>query len=154
MNLYDMLPEHDRKVMHNYVTEHGIIPERYIGNQMFFNLWAESKTKLYHLLGNKFIHKIPYELERPISEFDDEMRKQCTASDFAVWYRKAINNIFDKYNLSVIAEMKMKNLTDAWTLAENKIHNPITLDFILEKKIVKIQAGTKPLSLIVIKSIG
>lgn len=149
MNLYDMLPEHDRKVMHNYVTEHGIIPERYIGNQMFFNLWAESKTKLYHLLGNKFIHKIPYELERPISEFDDEMRKQCTASDFAVWYRKAINNIFDKYNLSVIAEMKMKNLTDAWTLAENKIHNPITLDFILEKKIVKIQAGTKPLKAIV-----
>ena len=60
MNLYNLLSEQDKRRMENYVTTHGIIPELYIGNEKFFKNWALSKPKLYHLLGNKFIHKIPF----------------------------------------------------------------------------------------------
>ena len=59
MNLYNLLSEHDKKVLENFVTEHIIVSEKYVGNELFLEHWAKNKTKLYHLLGNKLIHKIP-----------------------------------------------------------------------------------------------
>ena len=146
MNLYKELTEHDNIVIKNFITSCQIVEDKYIGNEAFLSEWAKNNTKLYHLLGNKFIHKIPYEKEMELADIIKEMKSMINNSYFCDKFERLIYNASYKYknfktNLFLL-------LINPDTLIDNVIKMDIVLDYKKDKKVIKIQKGTKTMKAI------
>ena len=72
LNLFDYLTELDNKRIENYIHLYGI-EDDYIGNKTYLKYWAENNKKLFHLLGGKLIHKIPFKCEKPKEAIEKEL---------------------------------------------------------------------------------
>lgn len=62
MNLVDMLPEHDKKLIDRYIEEYAPLDEDYITsssraplNEVLYQ-WSNAKQRLYKMFGNKFTY--------------------------------------------------------------------------------------------------
>lgn len=151
MNLYNLLPEQDKKIMYNYITIYGVVPEHYIGNEVFFQPWAESKSKLYHLLGNKFIHKIPYSVEIPKSDIYHAMR-DIVHQNVENSLENEVNRLTVKWateegRISSKTRTDILNIFSTDYFLDNKIGIDITLTSMGKK--LFIQKGTKPIKAII-----
>lgn len=60
MNLLDVLTEEDKTKITNYVSFYGGANGQFIGADNWLKDWAANNQKLYKLLGNNLILKIPY----------------------------------------------------------------------------------------------
>ena len=143
MNLYELLPEHEKKVMDNYITEHIITPEHYIGNKVFLEHWSKSKTKLYHILGNKFVHKVPYEKEVTLHELRQRMTDLSDTHKFCYDYARFIKELWYCDLISEELRSRLLSFINSFTLADNAINSNIELNALKDKKVVKLQKGTK-----------
>lgn len=74
-NLLEVLTEEDKKLFTRYVNLYGAPEGVFIGADQYLEEWAKSKTKLYHLLGDKLMVEIPYALEKNNSEMLDLWRE-------------------------------------------------------------------------------
>ena len=62
-NLLEVLTEEDKKLFTRYINLYGAPEGMFIGADQYLEEWAKSKTKLYHLLGDKLMVEIPYTFE-------------------------------------------------------------------------------------------
>ena len=145
MNLYNLLSEHDKKVLENFVTEHIIVSEKYVGNELFLEHWAKNKTKLYHLLGNKLIHKIPYEKVISNMELEDDMRALVHADSFCKAYRDFAKALYDKELIDSTQYSNIIYVLAGHVLVKNSIEKIIELNVLSYKKAIKIPIGAKPM---------
>ena len=67
LNLFDYLTKEDNEKIENYIDKFGVSADLYEGNEKYLKYWAESKKKLFHLLGGNLIYEVPY-----VSEKSDE----------------------------------------------------------------------------------
>lgn len=140
-NLLEVLTEQDKFLFTKYMNLYGIPESSFIGVYEYLQCWANSKTKLYHLLGNKLMVEIPYVLEKR----DDEMRKLWKNMveqtkllvSYNNFYKQHIRNNEDMCALGLY-------LTAPSIYLEDKF--PISYKTTLPNgKILQIQKGMKPL---------
>lgn len=76
-NLYSILSEQDKTILHNYITEYGVEEKYFMGLEKWLKPWGKDKIKMYHLLGDELIYSAPYEYLAPdsviINAIDDLM---------------------------------------------------------------------------------
>lgn len=72
LNLFNYLSEKDNKIFENYIHLYGV-KEDYKGNKEYLKYWAESKKKLFHLLGGNLILKFPYSYKKSPEEIKSEL---------------------------------------------------------------------------------
>lgn len=94
LNLFDYLTPEDDEILTDYITTFGV-NSNYIGNQTWLRYWAESKKKLFHLLGGNLIYKFPYEYEKPESQLQQEFRSLQTTPFYDDYYLFISKNVVD-----------------------------------------------------------
>ena len=146
-NLYSILPEQDKVVLTNYITEYGVEEKYFIGLEKWLNPWGKDKIKMYHLLGDKLIYSIPYEYNTP----DNAIIKALEDLMWDSYHRKFINTCVDE-----IMEIERNNLISTKkaidlrqglfsprSVFKNSLHETIKLDWDSEKKPVVLSKGMK-----------
>lgn len=99
MDLYSILSDKDKTLIHNYITTKGVKSNNYIGNEKYLAFWAENKQDMYKLLGEQLIYKIPLETlpEEIRGVVDQEQKKRVTqafvSSDMYTNFKR---ELFDK----------------------------------------------------------
>lgn len=62
-NLLEVLSKEDKKLIERYIALYGTTEDCVCDIDYYLRYWAQHKTKLYHLLGDQLIVKIPYKKE-------------------------------------------------------------------------------------------
>ena len=143
MNLIDLLPEKDKKLMEKYIHLYGINEKNFIGLNEYLKPWAESKKKLYKLLGNNFQLEIPYSYEKPESimrnHFYNFLEEQSFTAKFMQFLRK---NPYD---------LDSDTINTLWSFTSSNIYiqdkTSKTIKFISKEsgKEVRLPMGMKPI---------
>ena len=145
-DLFDALTEEDKVKINNYISLHGAREEVMPLKDWLVN-WSKNKVKLYKLLGNQLIHKIPYEINKPeielAREFQDFYREE-EAQAFDTYFYNFISQVSEKYNISYGLKQCFYRLTGTVALTQNKVGDNIRFEP-PGKKILQIQAGAKPM---------
>lgn len=124
LNLLDKLPSEDKITFEKYVREYGY-QGAYIGNEKYLSFWSHSKKKLYFLLGNKFIHKIPFHYVKSASELKKEIENNEAISNFSNAFRSALLH----YNAELKERMKTSdNFTEYFSEEKNPLPYNIIYD--------------------------
>ena len=104
LNLFNHLTEEDNRKILGYVNTFGIEND-YIGNEIYLKPWAESKKKLFHLLGGNFIYKehivVPKNNEQMEEEIDGLLGHRFTNA-----YYHLIENTLSNNNSDLRFEIK------------------------------------------------
>lgn len=74
LNLLDYISKEDNEKIKNYIETY-MTEEGYCGNDTFLRFWAESKKKLFHLLGGQLIVKYPFSYTLDTSTLNARMGK-------------------------------------------------------------------------------
>ena len=64
-DLFNLIPADEKATIHNYINEWAVEIENYVGDNEYFKYYNKNKPKLYRLLGQKLIHKIPFTYIKP-----------------------------------------------------------------------------------------
>lgn len=148
MDIYNVLTERDKDLIKDYIINYADKPDK---NEMadlsvILDLWSENKKELYHLFGDKLI------LEMPISVHEPEAMVRQNVQSFRDKYDSLICEIDEAYHDAVCADIAPSyyhcpfSLFDIQTLQEGSI--PMDFIFVLHDKIVKYNAGTKPMKIL------
>lgn len=156
INLINQIPELDKQRMINYIDEFGINKDYFIGLDTWLQPWSHSNQKLYRLLGEKLIYKIPFEYEIDKSELSQKLDNLMNNSSFVELYNEFVKKIFaeededkDKEELiKVFHESKVKSFSYYRVLLDNKIDNPFKYKSIHKKQTLQISKGMKPIKAI------
>ena len=73
-DLFNLIPADEKAAIHNYINEWAVEIENYVGDNEYFKYYNKNKPKLYRLLGQKFIHKIPFTYVKPEPILSEELR--------------------------------------------------------------------------------
>ena len=73
-DLFNLIPADEKAAIHNYINEWAVENENYVGDNEYFKYYNKNKPKLYRLLGQKFIHKIPFTYVKPEPILSEELR--------------------------------------------------------------------------------
>ena len=114
MNLIELLPEKDKQLMTKYIHLYGIGEKDFIGLDQYLKYWAESKKKLYKLLGNQFQLEIPFSHEKSELEMRNRFAK-LLQHPFMKNFIKAVEGevfeeAFNKESLSYLYEFQTRNM--------------------------------------------
>lgn len=144
MNLIELLPEKDKQLMTKYIHLYGIGEKSFIGLDQYLKYWAESKKKLYKLLGNQFQLEIPFSHEKSELEMRNRFAK-LLQHPFMKSFVKAIEGeafeeAFDKESLSYLYEFHTRNM-----FYEDKTRNIIKFKPQTREKETRLQMGMKPI---------
>ena len=146
-NLYSVLPEQDKIVLTNYITEYGVEDKYFIGVKEWLKPWGVNKIKLYHLLGDRLIYSIPYEYNTP----DNVIIQALEDLMWDSYHRKFINTCIDMIaeieRNDLISSIKFTSLKQGLfsprSVFKNSLPETIKLDWDSEKKPVVLSKGMK-----------
>lgn len=152
INLIDRLPKEDKEAISEYIYKFGVTKEYFIGLEKFLEDWSHANQKLYHLLGDKFIHRFHFKYEKNV----DDLRH-----DFAKLVRKRFWDRFDDILYAIINKRSCvynditfypgaedgicdfrENITEIFI--EDRVRKGIKLKW-KDNKMFQIQAGMKPI---------
>lgn len=146
-NLLEVLPTEDKEKIAKYINKYGV-KENFIGVDAWLQHWAKDKIKLYKLLNNQFIYKIPFEYKKNEAELYNQMYSLIDKHDFVqnfldwTWYCRRELNEYKENSSS-----KIVNLFKADVFVSNQID--YSFKFIMpNKKELQIQKGMKPIKAI------
>ena len=86
INLIDCLSDLDKKRIENYIALYGVQIDDFIGLDKWLANWSHANQKLYKLLGNQFIYKIPFDYQRKSDDLWVDMKALIRDSAFKVDY--------------------------------------------------------------------
>lgn len=157
LNLYEQLSELDRKRIENYIFINGIAEKGYIGNEEYLKYWANCNKKLFHLLGGKLIHKIPFTYEKEEYDIKREIRTLLNkymnrdmfldvleSENFDKHYEDVEEDTFDLKNKIYL--FIRDNLSSSWA-NDTYLKNELKVDFKCQlpgKKVLQLKKGMKP----------
>ena len=147
IDLVSKLSNEDKQRITNYITTWGIQEKDFIGIDKYLEQWSHAKQKLYKLLGNQFIVKVPYNLKTlgvvdpDFSEFVYE--KNNFRNDFINFCEKVVLNTCES---SVY--YSMVDLVTVTFLTKNTVPYNIKYKKPQGKKTLQIQKGEKILKAI------
>lgn len=94
LNLLDYISKEDNEKIKNYIETY-MSEEGYCGNDTFLRFWAESKKKLFHLLGGQLIVKYPFSYEIDSYDLDAKMNKLY--NDHVEFFNSLSRSLNEKY---------------------------------------------------------
>ena len=150
LNLFDYLTPEDDKILTNYITHFGV-QDHYVGNQTWLKYWAESKKKLFHLLGGQLIYKFPYTYEKPSEQLQNEIENliskhyKFSNAYTSLLYDKVRDRENDDYCIHYETRRNLIKFLGTATLKEDKIATTVKYKDDNHKKELQLQAGMKPL---------
>lgn len=140
LDLIELLPEKDKELMKEYIYQYGIGEKDFIGLEAYLKDWADSKKKLYRLLGNQFQVEIPYAFEKTEAVLINELNDLLNHS-FIIKYH---NNFISKCDVEIAT--KLWNNESVRVYKDNKLTESVRIKPILDgKKEIQLQQGMKPL---------
>jgi DNA-directed RNA polymerase subunit RPC12/RpoP len=143
-NLISKLTEQDRQKIENYIRVFGVDND-FIGLDEWLKYWGREKIKLYKLLGNNLIYKIPFEYEKPQDELQLELYNLIQHNKAM---REEVFNYIRKENLGYQLKYKIEDIFTPATLRKNKTNFKIQFKLPSASKELQLQEGTKPIKAI------
>ena len=145
INLIELLSEKDKNTIINYVDAFGCDKENFVGVDEWLCNWNCANQKLYKLLGNNLIVKIPYSCKKEKSTLTYQFKKLCQDSPFITSY----NDIFYKYLYRyVTSEGYCSRIFSDFTYEDIYVEDSVRESFKIndpnKKGILQIQQGMKP----------
>ena len=152
MNLIDVIPENEYKKIETYYNRYAI--HNYNGKipmplYDFLEDWNKSNQKLYHMLGDKLIYKVPYSIKKDNDELKGTIKRY-------IHYKDKFIDEFDRRMYDKVSqEMEIyENFKYILSFIRNSVlsvnaifNNGVEEDFIFsqrsDKKPLKIQKGMK-----------
>lgn len=146
MDLIKLLPQKDKDLMAEYIYRYGVGKKDFIGLDEYLKYWAESKKKLYKMLGNQFQVEFPFSYEKPVNELYCSFF-QLINTLFADEFRTFLREMAEKDKVKIITKESLDNMwywMNIDTFLDDKVPKPVK--FIGENgKEVRIQVGMKPM---------
>jgi hypothetical protein len=142
-SLYSILTEEDKTILKNYISLYGIREESFIGLEEWLKYWSKNKIKLYKLLGENLIYKIPYSYEEPVESLENKFENIVYNTEHEVLFNRVKTVLFNQIPSNLIYVAR-KGLISSTTYANNSIPENIVLDFKNDKKKVVLSKGMKP----------
>ena len=144
LNLFDYLTEEDNRKIENYIFSYGIGEHGYSGNEEYLKYWANNNKKLFHLLGGKLIHKIPFKYEFSENELHSQL-KRFADEDFFYELRDQIHGL----ELARLLTYEDANILMRFWSPNAFVEDAIDAGFKIKlpnhNKTLQIQAGMKPM---------
>lgn len=150
IDLIEKLSDTDKQIIYNYVTTYGCSSDYFVGLEEWLQSWSHANQKLYRLLGNSFIKEYPYVYEKSYDmlrlEFKDLLLIKNSLKE---QYHDFYSNFIKKQEYIGEKELEFFNaLFDIRNFQDEKIYYSLKIKKPNAKKILQIQAGTKPLKAI------
>ena len=130
MNLFERLPEEDKRQFHTYLSHYGnegegVIEFSRLGH--FLRFWNESKEPFFRAFGEQFIIKKEVRLTKPVDELADDMYSALTGShvlvkEFTSAYKDACRHIGDEmgdYDMTY----RLKSFVENWEMLVKNIYD-------------------------------
>ena len=148
IDLIERLPASDKEIIENYIHTYGVNKNSFMGVSEWLQNWSHSNQKLYKLLGEQFIVKIPIAYEKSATEMRYELENGLMSTTFYHSYKEFLTEIiypmFKDQTLSTTYYNAFCELGYIETYAYNETR--ATIKYKKEgKKMLQIQAGAKPM---------
>ena len=147
MDLLQKLSQEDRFILEQYIISFGA--KKFIGLDEWLKNWNYSKRKLYKLLGNQLIYKIPFSYEKDNNILRYEIEEQLFHLTFKHIYRDFYKNfIISLYNEGKINKDTKEGfsmIVDIDNFIQDTISKSIKFKKEGSKKMLQIQKGMKPI---------
>jgi len=149
IDLIEKLTDADKATINAYVEETQCSLDKFIGIEQWLQSWSHSKQKLYKLLGNQFIKKIPYvyEKERDIIRVDflKLLREDAFKANYHNFYNNVVILLYNKGVFDVDQKQFFNHLMDADNFVNDKIAYSLKYKPEGAQKMLQISVGTKPI---------
>ena len=140
MGLLEYLPKEDFTIIQKYIEKFAIKGD--INVYDWLKYWDRANKKLYRLLGNQFIYKIPYSQEKDSVIIQQEIQDSLFSKPFKDIYRRFII----KYEKALgDLTSSFTSLVNVETFYNDKVEYPIKMRKAGARKTLQIQAGMKPI---------
>ena len=142
-NLREQITAEDRVKLENYINLYGV-GSHFIGVDNWLVNWANNKVKLYKLLNNQLIYKVPYTYEKPQAELREELDNLFYEDNgFCEQYRDYIYDLEDNGTITHALYNDLVKLCYSTTLMADKTEERIKFKLPNAKKEFQLQPGMK-----------
>ena len=141
-NLLNQLTKEDRVKIENYIRLYGTYKD-FIGIDEWLKYWSVNKIKMYKLLGNKLIYRVPFEYNKSKPELASQISNFIHLSDFPDELHDWLytnSNIFSSNLRDIIL-----SCCRHYVLASDEVVDNIKFKLEGERKTFQIQKGQKPI---------
>ena len=143
-NLMSQLTAEDRQKIENYISRFGV-GNSFIGLDAWLQYWATSKIKLYKMLNNSLIYKVPFECEKPteilMDEIDDLLWSDSAATGFKSW----VNILYDAKKITHGEALALWDIVSKTQLYDDKLYRSLKIKIDGASRELQIQSGMKPI---------
>ena len=145
-NLIDKLPVEDKEKIIRYINLYGVEESRFIGLDAWLEPWAKNKIKLYKMLGNSFVYKVPFQCEKPRAEITRQINDLLEENDFVHAYEEWVwPNMYEEEIFTRDQSRALNSFIWCGTLEEDKTSVPFKFKKEGATRELQLQAGTKPM---------
>ena len=141
-NLLNQLTEEDRIKIENYIYLYGT-RESFIGIDEWLKHWSINKIKMYKLLGNQMIYRVPFKYTKSKDELSVQLSNFLCNSDFPSFFRDWIAHHAELFPIDV--QQIVSGCCGSYTLVRDEVSDSIKFKLEGEKKTFQIQKGQKPI---------
>ena len=141
-NLLSVLTEEDRTKIENYIRLYGT-QKNFIGLDNWLSYWSTNKIKMYKMLGNQLIYRVPFEYNKSKEELNNQIAYLVKTDRFIPALKDWIKNNDDIFPSYVYSYIYTCTCTHIFILDEVRENFKFTLEG--NKKTLQLQKGMKPL---------
>ena len=150
IDLIEKLSDTDKTILNTYIAKNGCVEEDFVGVDTWLQNWSHSNQKLYRILGNSFIREFPYSYKKTQEMLRKEIKELLMHSGLKDNYHNFYWLYIKKQDyLTDENKTFFNHLLDVENFIYERIDFPLKIKKPGAKKMLQIQAGTKP-----IKAIG
>ena len=141
-NLIDVLTPEDRTKIENYISLYGTT-ENFIGLDNWLKYWSPNKIKMYKLLNNQLIYKVPFQYKKPQAELEIQIRNLTHTHEFP-------DKLFNWLELNkdiIPTEVRdyIYNCCGIFSLFNDRVSGSIKFKLEDSNKTLQLQNGIKPI---------
>lgn len=144
MNLLEVLNQEDKDKITRYVSYYGGANGEFIGVDAWLTDWAKANQKLYKLLGNQLMVRIPYSYKKSEENIIEDLHTLFQSRLGLALEDEFIAGLQDLKHLSIITEAQFSDLR-AMFYQKVYIHDKIDFNVKVkyENKSLQLQSGMK-----------
>jgi len=141
VNLLEVLTKEDKKRIEEYIHLYGA-RHNFIGVDNWLKDWAANNFRMYRLLGNQLIHKIPFTYEKTEKEYRCQIANLRDFIPYGQFYSLCDLELLRDY--PDVHEF-IKDCLSSNSLMNDKISTNLKIKLPGKKKTFQVQVGSKPL---------
>ena len=146
-NLIDKISAEDKVKIENYIKLYGV-PQDFIGLDNWLKPWSDNKIKMYKMLGNQLIYKVPFEFNKSENDLHYQIKELVNNDPFIndimfKWFRnnKEAFPLDDYYQIQDF----IWSCISSYNICEDEIDRGLKFKLENSKKTFQIQKKAKPI---------